>query len=40
MTIGLDKLIECLGKKIEKFLLTVKYFIEKGYLIDKIKLLL
>ena len=36
---GLDKLVECLGGKLEKFSLTVKYFTEKGYSIDKIKLL-
>ncbi|CAI2191873.1 1747_t:CDS:2, partial [Funneliformis geosporum] len=36
---GLDKLVECLGGKLEKFLLTVKYFTKKGYSIDKIKLL-
>ncbi len=39
MRMELDKLIKCLGEKIEKFSLTVKYFTEKGYLIDKIKLL-
>ncbi|CAI2197614.1 318_t:CDS:1, partial [Funneliformis geosporum] len=38
--IGLDKLVECLGEKLEKFPLTVKYFTEKCYLIEKIKLLL
>ena len=37
---GLDKLVECLGGKLEKFPLTVRYFTEKGYSIDKIKLLL
>lgn len=37
---GLDKLVECLGGKLKKFPLTVKYFTEKGYSIDKIKLLL
>ncbi|CAG8848332.1 35350_t:CDS:2, partial [Racocetra persica] len=36
---GLDKLVECLERKIEKFPLSVKYFTEKGYSIDKIKLL-
>ena len=35
---GLDKLVECLGGKLEKFTLTVRYFTEKGYSIDKIKL--
>ena len=40
MGMGLDKLVECLGGKLKKFLLTVKYFTEKGYSIDKIKLLL
>jgi hypothetical protein len=39
MGMGLDKLVECLGGKIEKFPLTVNYFTEKGYSIDKIKLL-
>ena len=39
MGMGLDKLVECLGGKIEKFPLTVRYFTEKGYSIDKIKLL-
>ncbi len=38
MGIGLDKLVECLGGKLEKFPLIVKYFMEKGYSIDKIKL--
>ena len=36
---GLDKLVECLGGKLKKFPLTVRYFTEKGYSIDKIKLL-
>ena len=39
MGIGLDKLVECLGGKLKKFPLTVRYFTEKGYSIDKIKLL-
>ena len=39
MGMELDKLVECLGGKIEKFSLTVNYFTEKGYSIDKIKLL-
>ena len=39
MGMGLDKLVECLGGKLKKFPLTVKYFTEKGYSIDKIKLL-
>ncbi|CAG8537417.1 6924_t:CDS:2 [Funneliformis mosseae] len=39
MGMGLDKLVKCLGGKIEKFPLTVNYFTEKGYLMDKIKLL-
>ncbi|CAB4480753.1 unnamed protein product [Rhizophagus irregularis] len=39
MGMGLDKLVECLGGKLEKFILTVRYFTEKGYSIDKIKLL-
>src|SRR5256714_14851989 len=39
MGMGLDKLVECLGENPEKFPLTVKYFTEKGYSIDKIKLL-
>ncbi len=34
---GLNKLVKYLDGKIKKFFLTVKYFIEKGYLIDKIK---
>jgi len=40
MGMGLDKLIECLGEKLKKFPLTVRYFIEKDYSINKIKLLL
>ncbi|CAI2198080.1 19333_t:CDS:2, partial [Funneliformis geosporum] len=40
MGMGLDKLVECLGGKLEKFPLTIKYFTEKGYSIEKIKLLL
>ena len=40
MGMELDKLVECLSEKIEKFPLTVNYFTEKGYSIDKIKLLL
>jgi hypothetical protein len=36
---GLDKLVECLGGKLKKFPLTIRYFTEKGYSIDKIKLL-
>ncbi|CAB4460089.1 unnamed protein product [Rhizophagus irregularis] len=39
MGMGLDKLVECLGGKLEKFTLTVRYFTEKSYSIDKIKLL-
>ena len=39
MAMGLDKLVACLGENPEKFPLTVKYFTEKGYSIDKIKLL-
>src|SRR6266536_6058389 len=39
MGMGLDKLVECLDGKLEKFPLTVRYFTEKGYSIDKIKLL-
>ncbi|PKK68304.1 hypothetical protein RhiirC2_834036 [Rhizophagus irregularis] len=39
MEMGLNKLVECLGGKLEKFSLTVRYFSEKVYLIDKIKLL-
>ena len=34
----LDKLVECLEKKLKKFFLTIKYFTKKGYLINKIKL--
>ena len=37
MEMGLDKLVECLGGKLEKFSLTVKHFTEKGYSIEKIK---
>ena len=40
MAMALDKLVKCLGRKIEKFPLTVKYFTKKGYSIDQIKLLL
>ena len=40
MGMGLDKLVECLGGKLKKFSLTVRYFTEKDYSIDKIKLLL
>ena len=40
MEMGLDKLVEYLGGKLKKFPLTVRYFTEKGYSIDKIKLLL
>ncbi|CAG8856368.1 43766_t:CDS:2, partial [Gigaspora margarita] len=29
MAMGLNKLVEYLGEKLEKFFLTVKYFIEK-----------
>ena len=36
---GLDKLVESLGRKLENFPLTVKYFTEKGYSLDKIRLL-
>ncbi|CAG8694219.1 3918_t:CDS:2, partial [Racocetra fulgida] len=39
MGMGLDKLVKCLGGEIEKFPLTINYFTEKGYLMDKIKLL-
>ncbi|CAG8812782.1 13291_t:CDS:1, partial [Racocetra persica] len=39
MGMELDKLVECLGRKLEKFTLTVKHFTEKGYLIEKIELL-
>ena len=39
MGMGLDKLVKSLDEKLEKFPLTVKYFTEKGYSIDKIKLL-
>ena len=39
MGMGLDKLVECLEGKLKKFPLTVGYFTEKGYSIDKIKLL-
>ncbi|CAG8536629.1 4995_t:CDS:2 [Acaulospora morrowiae] len=38
MSMGLDKLVESLGKNLEKFPLTVKYFTNKGYSIDKIKI--
>ena len=39
MGMGLDKLVKYLGGNIEKFPLTIRYFTEKGYSIDKIKLL-
>ncbi|GET55307.1 uncharacterized protein LOC114539009 [Rhizophagus irregularis DAOM 181602=DAOM 197198] len=39
MAMGLDKLVACLGENPEKFPLTVKHFTEKGYSMDKIKLL-
>ncbi|CAG8856241.1 23848_t:CDS:1, partial [Gigaspora margarita] len=40
MAMGLDKLVESLDRKLEKFPLTIKYIIEKGYSLDKIRLLL
>src|SRR3954465_15996902 len=39
MGMSLENLVACLEGKLEKFLLTVNYFTEKGYSIDKIKLL-
>ncbi|CAB5395097.1 unnamed protein product [Rhizophagus irregularis] len=39
MAMGLDNLVACLGENPEKFPLSVKHFTEKGYSIDKIKLL-
>ena len=40
IAIGLNKLVVYLKEKLEKFPLIVRYFTEKGYSIDKIKLLL
>src|SRR5271154_5285187 len=40
MSMGLDKLVESLGGKLKKFLLTVRHFTDKGYSLDQIKLIL
>ena len=39
MNMGLDKLVEAMGGKLEKFPLTVKHFTNKGYTLDQIKFL-
>src|SRR5205807_5496915 len=39
MAMGLNKLVESLGGKLENFPLTVKYFTKKGYSLDKLRLL-
>ncbi|CAG8585501.1 17933_t:CDS:2 [Acaulospora morrowiae] len=40
MEIGLNKLVETFGGKLEKLPLSVKHFTEKGYSLDQINLLI
>ena len=40
MAMGLDKLVESFGGKLEKLPLSVKHFTEKGYSLDQINLLI